>query len=161
MIKFTYHTSKEGENNKCNVKYVFWKVLRTLKLLTSPFLVMLQTSFTQWALKGKLGTSRAFQGHSQVTLGYSDTRRELETFRHLGTGGTRALKALGYLGTWVLEGHSGTQALEPLYLADSPVSKTNHQKHLGLHLDSKLSFDIHIKIILTIVNRTIGLLRKF
>ena len=35
------------------------------------------------------------------------------------------------------------------------------QKHLGLHLDSKLSFDIHIKTILTKVNRTIGLLRKF
>ena len=32
---------------------------------------------------------------------------------------------------------------------------------MGLHLDSKLSFDIHIKTILTKVNRTIGLLRKF
>ena len=35
------------------------------------------------------------------------------------------------------------------------------QKHLGLHLDSKLSFDIHIKTILTKVNRIIGLLWKF
>ena len=38
---------------------------------------------------------------------------------------------------------------------------TNDKKHLGLHLDSKLSFDIHIKTILTKVNRTIDLLRKF
>ena len=34
------------------------------------------------------------------------------------------------------------------------------QKHLGLHLDPKLSFDIHIKTILTKVNRIIGLLWK-
>ena len=42
-----------------------------------------------------------------------------------------------------------------------PVSKFDSQKHLRLHLDSKLSFDIHIKTILTKVNGTIGLLRKF
>ena len=43
-----------------------------------------------------------------------------------------------------------------------PVSKANSQIHLGLYLDSKLSFDIHIKIIaLTKVNKTIGLLWKF
>ena len=42
-----------------------------------------------------------------------------------------------------------------------PVSKANSQKHLGLHLDSKLSFDVNIKTILTKVNRIIGLLRKF
>ena len=39
------------------------------------------------------------------------------------------------------------------------VSKADSQKQLGLHLDLKLSFDIHIKIILTKVNRTVGLLR--
>ena len=37
----------------------------------------------------------------------------------------------------------------------------NSQKYLDLHLDSKLSFDIHIKSVLTKVNRTIGLLEKF
>ena len=42
-----------------------------------------------------------------------------------------------------------------------PVSKANSQKHSGLYLDSKLSFGIHIKTILTKVNRTLGLLRKF
>ena len=39
------------------------------------------------------------------------------------------------------------------------VSKADSQKQLGLHLDLKLSFDIHIKIILTKVNRTVGLLQ--
>ena len=42
-----------------------------------------------------------------------------------------------------------------------PVSKADYQNYLGLHLDSKLSFDIHIKTVLTKVNRTIDLLRKF
>ena len=42
-----------------------------------------------------------------------------------------------------------------------PVSKADSQKHLGLHLDSELFFDIHIKTISAKVNRTIGLLRKF
>ena len=32
---------------------------------------------------------------------------------------------------------------------------------MGLYLDSRLFFEIHIKTILTKVNRTIGLLRKF
>ena len=40
-------------------------------------------------------------------------------------------------------------------------SRADSQKHLGLHLYSKLSFDIHIKTTLTKVNRTIGLLRNF
>ena len=42
-----------------------------------------------------------------------------------------------------------------------PVSKADYQNYLGLHLDSKLSFDIHIKTVVTKVNRTIDLLRKF
>ena len=37
-----------------------------------------------------------------------------------------------------------------------PVSKADSQKHLGLYLSSKLFFDIHIKTILTKVDRTIG-----
>ena len=41
------------------------------------------------------------------------------------------------------------------------LSKANLPKHLGLQLDSKLSFDIHIKVIITKVNRTAGLLRNF
>ena len=40
------------------------------------------------------------------------------------------------------------------------VSKSDCEKHLVLHLDSKSSFDIVIKTILTKVNRTIGSLQK-
>ena len=87
----------------------------------------METSFTQRAVKGKLSTQEALQGHSKLT------RRALKG--HLGT---RALKAFGHLGTPALEvldyskdtwalGHSGTQALrhpntcalKALYLADS------------------------------------------
>ena len=55
-----------------------------------------------------------------------------------------------------------TKKIHPqIFLNNIPDSKANSQKHLGLHLNSKLSFDIHIKTILTKVNGTIGLLRKF
>ena len=55
-----------------------------------------------------------------------------------------------------------TEKIHPKYFsiviqAVRPILK----KHLGLYLDSKLSFGIHIKTIFTKVNRTIGLLRKF
>ena len=44
--KLTYLISKEGENNKYFGKYVFWKAFKnSIKLLMSPFLVMLQTFF--------------------------------------------------------------------------------------------------------------------
>ena len=52
-----------------------------------------------------------------------------------------------------------TKKIHPkIFFNNIPVSKTNPQKHLSLHLDSKLSFNIHIKTILTKVNRTIDLL---
>ena len=55
-----------------------------------------------------------------------------------------------------------TKKIHPeIFFNNIPVSKAYCQKHLGLHVDSKLSFDIHIKTILTIVNIAIGLLRKF
>ena len=41
-----------------------------------------------------------------------------------------------------------------------PVNKSYSQTHLDMHLDSKLSFGIHMKTILTKVNRIIVLLRK-
>ena len=40
-----------------------------------------------------------------------------------------------------------------IFFNNNPVSKDNSQKHLGLHLDSKLSFDIHFKTILTKVEK--------
>ena len=45
-----------------------------------------------------------------------------------------------------------------IFLNNIPVSKADFQKYLGLHLDSKLSFDIHIKAVLPKVSRTIDLL---
>ena len=55
-----------------------------------------------------------------------------------------------------------TKKIHPKTFFNSiPVIKADFQKHLDLHLDSKLTFDIHIKTILTKVNITIGLLRKF
>ena len=44
---------------------------------------------------------------------------------------------------------------------NNPLSLFPAQKHLGLVLDSKLTFNRHIKHILSKVNKLIGLLRKF
>ena len=42
------------------------------------------------------------------------------------------------------------------------VSKVDSQKYLAQHLDSfRLFFNIHIKAVLTQVNRIMGLLQKF
>ena len=43
---------------------------------------------------------------------------------------------------------------------NSNVSETNSQKHLGVVLDNRLSFEDHLKIILSKVNKTIGSLCK-
>ena len=77
-------------------KYVFWKVFKNpIKLLTSPFLVMFQTFFTQRTLKGILGTHRALKKRSKGTLALGHSRH-LE-LGHSGTG------ALGHSkGTWAL-----------------------------------------------------------
>ena len=41
-----------------------------------------------------------------------------------------------------------TKKIHPKIFSNNiPVSKADSQKHLGLHLDSELSFDIHIKTI--------------
>ena len=84
---------KEGESNKFHVKYVFWKVFKnSIKLLASPFIVMLQTFFSRRAPKGKLGTQRALKWY-------------------LGTWALEYLKALGksrLLGPWALRHSKGT-----------------------------------------------------
>ena len=43
---------------------------------------------------------------------------------------------------------------------NSIVSQTPYQKHLGIFLDVRLTFEEHLKVITTKVNKTIGLLRK-
>ena len=55
-----------------------------------------------------------------------------------------------------------TASLHPvLYFDNKPVKSSQIQKHLGMILDSNLSYEHHIKSILNKVNKTIGLLRKF
>ena len=55
-----------------------------------------------------------------------------------------------------------TASLHPvLYFDNKPVKSTQIHKHLGIMLDSNLSYEHHIKSILNKVNKTIGLLRKF
>ena len=100
----------------------------------------METSFTQRAVKGKLSTQEALQGHSKLT------RRALKG--HLGT---RALKAFGHLGTPALEvldyskdtwalGHSGTQTPEHLGTQGTLFSRlsieiySDSQKWLGIEL---------------------------
>ena len=62
----------------------------------------------------------------------------------------------------VIFSRKNTKKIYPkIFFNTIPVSKADSQAHLGLHLDSKLSFDFHIKTMLTKVNRTIGLLRNF
>ena len=43
---------------------------------------------------------------------------------------------------------------------NSIVSQTPYQKHLGIFLDAQLTFEKHLKVITTKVNKTIGLLQK-
>ena len=90
-----------GKNDKCYVKYVFWKVFKSsTKFFRSPVLVILETFFTWRALKGKLGTQRALQKHS----------------RQLGTQGNWALEYSSFCSTWqwMAPGHSGTWSTQIL-----------------------------------------------
>ena len=48
----------------------------------------------------------------------------------------------------------------PYRFNNSIVSQSLYQKHLGIFLDSRLTFQEHLKVITTKVNKTIGLLRK-
>ena len=48
----------------------------------------------------------------------------------------------------------------PLLFNNSNVTQSLYQKHLGIILDSKLTFENHINMVTTKINKTIGLLRK-
>ena len=61
----------------------------------------------------------------------------------------------------ILSRRTAKKILRKIFFNNIPVSKADSQKHPGLHLDSKLPFDIHIKTIFTKVNRSIALLRKY
>ena len=47
-----------------------------------------------------------------------------------------------------------------LLFSQNLVKPSSSQKHLGIVLDTKLDFNLHIKNIQSKVNKTIGLLRK-
>ena len=98
----------------------------SIKLLTRLFFSINQTFFTQRALKGKLGTKRALQGHSLSSLqGHQKGSWALGHTKHFGTWALEHSKdtwvlghsehsgtsALRHLGTRTLQGHLGTQAL--------------------------------------------------
>ena len=40
-----------------------------------------------------------------------------------------------------------------------PVETASHQKHLGIHLDEKLNFKMHIETILCKVNKGISIIK--
>ena len=48
----------------------------------------------------------------------------------------------------------------PLYFNENLVKSSSTQKHLGMILDTKLNFSLHLKNVQNKVNKTIGLLRK-
>ena len=48
----------------------------------------------------------------------------------------------------------------PLFFNNNIVSQANSQKHLGITLDFKLTFEEHLLNVFRKVNKTIGLLRK-
>ena len=43
---------------------------------------------------------------------------------------------------------------------NSIVSQSPHQKQIGIFLDAQLTFEKHLKIITTKINKTIGLIQK-
>ena len=48
----------------------------------------------------------------------------------------------------------------PLYFNETQVSQTSSQKHLGIILDQKLTFEEHLKNVYTKTTKTLNLLRK-
>ena len=55
-----------------------------------------------------------------------------------------------------------TVSIHPLvYFDKTPVNSKATHKHLGMMLDSKLSYENHLQSVFSWVNKTIGLLRKF
>ena len=100
VVKFTHRSYKEAEN-KCYVKYVFWKFLKkpyeTIKeSISSHAAGLFDSKSTQSAL--------GIEGHSKGIL---SIWRALEG--HLNIWDNRVLE--WHLGTQALEGHLDTKAL--------------------------------------------------
>ena len=138
MVKFTNLIFKETENNKCYVKYIFWKVFKNpIKLWKSPFPVMLQNFLTKRALKGHLRTRRGFQGLSKRTpKAIQGLSKDSWVLDHLSAWGIQAL-----------EGHLNTQGI---CWGFSPLQKKFIVKHLLQNsffqsiVFSRTSLDCHL-----------------
>ena len=97
----------------------------SIKLLRSPFSVMLKTCFTRRALKGHWDTQGTLRRHSKGLKHSKSTRRAIhrhskgtlaiKAIEHSSTWGIRtALRHLGIQGTLALEGNLSTRALNIL-----------------------------------------------
>ena len=122
----------------------------SMKLLRSPFPVMLLTLFSRRAFTGHLGTQKALE-HSKGTLGalHGHCRRTwgIKALRHSGTGkalghldpralrhsdtrkGNWVLWHLRHLGTYVVK-HLSTQALEG-HLSTQTLTHSRHSRHFS------------------------------
>ena len=84
-------------------------------------------SESTWALRRQLATQKAIGhlGNRRALKEHSGTQA-LKHSAHLDTFALRALRHghVGHLDTWAFgySGHSGTQAFEVLYLADSKIN---------------------------------------
>ena len=62
----------------------------------------------------------------------------------------------------VIFSHKSTMYMYPqVTFNNNTITKCPHQKHLGVFLDSKLDFNIHIEQKVKKVNNIIGLIRRF
>ena len=60
----------------------------------------------------------------------------------------------------IFSGKSNKIDHPPLYFNENLVKSSSTQKHLGMILDTKLDFSLHLKNVQNKVNKTIGLIRK-
>ena len=47
-----------------------------------------------------------------------------------------------------------------IFFNDMPVEIVSHQKHLGIYLDEKLNFEMHIETVLCNANKGISIIEK-
>ena len=106
MVKFGHLLSKEAENSKYYVKYVFWRFFKRFHKIIKKFIFIKESIKKTFLLKEHSKGSQALYRHSKGSW------KALGHFKEPTSMGTHG--ALGYLGT--LDGspfrYFGTQALE-------------------------------------------------
>ena len=91
--------------------------------------------FTDTSSRGEL--KRANQGHAFACTGFSNWKKQYEAVAN----------------------HESSADHPVILFNDIPVKKVNEHKHLGIILDSKLSFSAHIKAAISKMRKGIGLLK--